>query len=143
MNVRRKARETALQVLYRMDMAEDAASEDYGGEMDGLAEGTEARLYCEELIKGVVRNRAEVDRLIEANSDNWTVARMAVVDRNILRVAVYELKYSDVPYKAVIDEAVELAKRFGSAESGAFINGIVDNARKAIDREEPARSKLV
>jgi len=134
MNVRRKARETALQVLYRMDMAEDAASEDYGGE---------ARLYCEELIKGVVRNRAEVDCLIEENSDNWTVARMAIVDRNILRVAVYELKYSDVPYKAVIDEAVELAKKFGSAESGAFINGIVDNARKAIEREGPARSKLV
>lgn len=142
MNVRRKARETALQVLYRMDMA-DASSEDYGGEMEGLAEGTEARLYCERLIKGIVENRAEIDSTIEAHSDNWTVERMAVVDRNILRVAVYELKYSDVPYKAVIDEAVELAKKFGSAESGAFINGIVDNARKAIEKEGPARQKRV
>ncbi|MBI4948597.1 MAG: transcription antitermination factor NusB [Deltaproteobacteria bacterium] len=143
MNVRRKARETALQVLYRMDMAEDAASEDYGGEMDGLAEGTEARLYCEELIKGVVDHRAEIDSAIEANSDNWTIARMAIVDRNILRVAVYELQYSDVPYKAAIDEAVELAKKFGSAESGAFINGIVDNVWKSIEKERPARSNRV
>ncbi len=143
MNVRRKARETALQVLYRMDVAADAASEYYGSEMEGLAEGTEARLYCERLIKGVVDHRVEIDSAIEAHSDNWTVGRMAVVDRNILRVAFYELKYSDVPYKAVIDEAVELAKKFGSAESGAFINGIVDNARKAIEREEPARPKRV
>ncbi len=138
MNIRRKARETALQVLYKMDMADGGPAE-VEADMEGLAPGTEARRYCEAIVGGVTSRRAEVDAVIEEHSENWTMERMAVVDRNILRVAVYELKYRpDVPYKVIIDEAVELAKKYGSEESGPFINGIIDRIRKGLRENEPA-----
>ena len=131
MSVRRKARETALQTLYRLDIAEEAETEAGGDEVDGLAPGTEARRYCEALIGGIKARRAELDSTIESSSDNWTIDRMAVVDRNVLRIAAYELLYCpDTPPKAVIDEAIELAKKYGSDESGAFINGILDRVLK-------------
>ena len=129
MNVRRKARETALQALYKIDIS-DAAGDD-ALELEELAPGTESRRYCETLVRGVKSRLAELDAEIEKHSENWTVKRMSVVDRNILRIAAYELMYcSDVPYKVIIDEAVELAKTFGTDESGPFINGIVDRIRK-------------
>ncbi len=127
MGERRKARETALQVLYLLDIRgrmTDEEIEDVAGELK--IEGS-ARDYCIMLIKGVKERIGEIDRLVEGYSENWTITRMAVVDRNILRLAVYELLYChDIPYKVVIDEAVELAKRFGAEDSGAFINGILD-----------------
>ncbi|MBI5827454.1 MAG: transcription antitermination factor NusB [Deltaproteobacteria bacterium] len=132
MNVRRKARESALQILYRIDIAEGGSDEALGPEMHGLAPGSEARRYCSEIVKGVAAEKEAIDREIEKYSENWSVERMAVVDRNILRVAVYELIFSrDVPYKVVIDEAVELAKRYGSEDSGAFINGVLDRVHRA------------
>lgn len=130
MNIRTKARETALQVLYKLDIADGGASED-ASDFEALTAGTEARRYCESLVAGVRARRGEIDGIIEAHSENWTIERMAVVDRNILRVAVYELLFSkDVPYKVIIDEAIELAKRYGTDESGAFINGVIDKVRK-------------
>ena len=129
MNVRRKARETALQALYKIDISDAAGDDDL--EFEELAPGTESRRYCETLVHGVKARLAELDAEIEKHSENWTVKRMSVVDRNILRIAAYELMYcSDVPYKVIIDEAVELAKTFGTDESGPFINGIVDRIRK-------------
>lgn len=130
MNVRRKARETALQALYKIDISEGSAAEE-GLELEELAPGTESRRYCETLVHGVSAHLEEIDSIIEKHSENWTVSRMSVVDRNILRIATYELLYGrDVPYKVVIDEAVELAKKFGTDESGPFINGIIDRVRK-------------
>lgn len=130
MNVRRKARETALQALYKIDISEGNTGEE-GLELEELAPGTEARRYCEVLVNGVAAHLKDLDDVIEKNSENWTVSRMSVVDRNILRMAAYELLYGqDVPYKVVIDEAVELAKKFGTDESGPFINGIIDRIRK-------------
>ena len=134
MNIRRKARETALQVLYRIDIAEDRSEEAVERDMESLPEGTEARRYSEEIVWGVAAHSKEIDSLIEAHSENWTLDRMAVVDRNVLRVAVYELLYTETPYKVIIDEAVELAKRYGSEESSAFINGLLDKIRKGWDR---------
>lgn len=129
MNVRRKARETALQALYRIDMSGGAG--DDALELDELAPGTESRRYCDFLVRGVTGRLSELDAEIEKHAENWSVGRMSVVDRNILRIAAYELLYSsDVPYKVIIDEAVELAKTFGTDESGPFINGIVDRLRK-------------
>ncbi|MBI5491604.1 MAG: transcription antitermination factor NusB [Deltaproteobacteria bacterium] len=131
MNVRRKARETALQVLYKMDI-EESTAEPVESDMDELAPGTEARRYCEVLVRGVIEKKKVIDGIIEGCSENWTIERMPVVDRNILRIAAYELENCrEVPYKVIIDEAVELAKRYGSEESGAFINGVLDNIRKA------------
>ncbi|MCC6501846.1 MAG: transcription antitermination factor NusB [Deltaproteobacteria bacterium] len=129
MNVRRKARETALQALYKIDISDAAGDDDL--ELEELAPGTESRRYCEMLVRGVKARLAELDAEIEKHSENWTIGRMSVVDRNILRIAAYELFYcSDVPYKVIIDEAVELAKTFGTDESGPFINGIIDRIRK-------------
>ncbi|MBI5903735.1 MAG: transcription antitermination factor NusB [Deltaproteobacteria bacterium] len=132
MNVRSKARESALQILYRIDIAEGGNDEALGPEMRGLAPGSEARRYCSEIVKGVTEGKDVIDREIEKYSENWSVERMAVVDRNILRVAVYELLFCrEVPYKVVIDEAVELAKRYGSEDSGPFINGVLDRVYRA------------
>jgi len=139
MKIRRKARQTALQILYKMDIAGSGAG-DIGSDMEALQEGTEARRYCEALVEGVAGDLASIDAEIERHAENWKVGRMAVVDRNILRVAVWELRNRpDVPYKVIIDEAIELAKRFGSEDSGPFINGIVDRIGKAlkVSRPEP------
>jgi len=137
MNVRRKARETALQALYKIDISEGNAGEE-GLEIEELAPGTEARRYCELLVGGVSSHLKELDTVIEKHSENWTISRMSVVDRNILRMAAYELLYQGgVPYKVVIDEAVELAKKFGTDESGPFINGVIDRLRKTEGKSAP------
>lgn len=130
MSARTKAREMALQILYKVDIAEGTIEEAF---TNGMAKAMEdaAFAYCGTLTRGVIEKRAEIDSAIGAFSENWTVDRMAVVDRNVLRIAVYELLYCpDVPYKVVIDEAIELAKRFGAEQSGAFINGILDRVYK-------------
>lgn len=137
MKIRRKARETALQILYRMDI-DGAAAAEFEGDMDALAAGTEARRYCEALVGGVRAGLEAIDAAIEEHSENWKIDRMAVVDRNILRVAVWEMENRpDVPYKVIIDEAVELAKRFGSEDSAPFINGIIDRVGKALHEKQP------
>lgn len=137
MKIRRKARQTALQILYKMDIAGGQA--DIEGEMEALAPGTEARRYCESLVRGVLSGLESIDAAIEGHAENWKVDRMAVVDRNILRVAVYELRSRpDVPYKVIIDEAVELAKMYGSEDSAPFINGIIDRIGKALHEDQPA-----
>lgn len=139
MNVRRKARETALQALYKIDISAGASGEE-DLELEELAPGSEARRYCETLVQGVTLRIGALDAEIEKHSENWTISRMSVVDRNILRIAVYELLYSgDVPYKVIIDEAVELAKKYGTDESGPFINGIIDRIRKVVAED---RSRL-
>lgn len=136
MNLRRKARETALQALYKLDISAGGSVEE-DLELEELAPGTAERRYCETLVQGVRTRQKELDPEIEKYSENWTISRMSVVDRNILRIAVYELHYgSDVPYKVVIDEAVELAKKFGTDESGPFINGIIDRIRKAVAEDK-------
>ncbi len=125
---RRKERERALQMLYRLDIS--------GWQAEGGQPSSESRgggSYALTLAEGVSRNLAEIDRLIDRASTNWTMARMAVVDRNILRLAVYELLYhQDVPCRVVMDEAVELAGRFGAENSASFINGVIDRAYKDI-----------
>ena len=78
------------------------------------------------LIQGVAANRAELDEKIAAAAENWSVERMAATDRNLLRLGAYEIHFTDTPVKVVIDEAVELAKRFGGAQSAQFVNGILD-----------------
>lgn len=93
----------------------------------------ELRDFSLSLVLGVLRNRDELDQLIAAKADNWSVARMAATDRNVLRLGAYELRYTDTPPRVAVDEAVELAKRFGSANSSQFVNGILD---KLIERKE-------
>ena len=95
---------------------------------DSFGPPKEVRAYSREVVAGVWENKAALDRLIRRASKNWRVERMSCVDRNILRIAIYEVVHrEDVPPKVSIDEAVELGKRYGTEESGAFINGILDH----------------
>jgi N utilization substance protein B len=122
---RRRAREYALQVLYEIDqtgMEADAALRALGRS----AEQSE-REFADRLVRGAVARLPEVDQLIELASTNWRLSRMPLVDRNLLRLAAYELlACPDVPASVSINEAVELAKRFGEKDSRAFVNGILD-----------------
>ena len=89
--------------------------------------------FSNQIVEGVIRNRSEIDRLIELHSTHWKLSRMAYVDRNILRMAVYELLYChDIPHSVTLNEAIEVAKKFGTEESGAFINGVLDNIAKEL-----------
>jgi N utilization substance protein B len=89
------------------------------------------------IVKGAIQAKAEIDSILERFSDNWKLSRMSCVDRNIMRVAVYELLYChDIPSKVSINEAIDIGKKFGTQESGAFINGILDSIRIALDKEE-------
>lgn len=135
---RTRARERALQALYQVDLAAadplDALatawrSEDDPPDQDSLN-------FSELLVKGVCDHRAEIDQRIEATSHHWRVERMAKVDRNVLRLAIFELLHQpETPRKVVLNEGVELAKKFGSEESGAFINGILDKVAAALPKE--------
>ncbi len=140
--VRRGARRYALQVLYALDVnptvtvAEALASyrEAFDLELDERAQE-----FAAQLARGTLEERATVDEIIQRASKNWRLDRMSRVDRNILRLATYELRHlTEIPTKVVINEAVELAKRFGAAEAPAFVNGILDRVAQALrtDRGE-------
>jgi N utilization substance protein B len=92
--------------------------------------------FTSELVSGVITNKDSIDKIIRETSHNWRIDRMAVVDRNILRIATFEmLKMPDIPYKVSLNEAIELAKRFGSEDSSSFINGVLDNISIKLERK--------
>jgi N utilization substance protein B len=129
--IRRRAREFALQVLYQIDIAGYNADKAYTNCIENLCPPEGVRGFSLEIVTGVVEHKQEIDDLIQKYSEHWVLDRIAVVDKNILRVAIYELLYcDDLPYKVSINEAVELGKRFGSDDSPSFINGILDKIAK-------------
>jgi N utilization substance protein B len=132
---RRRAREHALQVLFQIDLTGGSAAEVLDGFWSGLDADEEVRSFTERLVRGVLADRETIDRRIGDAARNWRLDRMPVVDRNVLRVAVHELGSSDNPASVVIDEAIEVAKRFGSEGSGAFINGILDTIHERMEAE--------
>ena len=135
MGHRRKGREIALQMLYEMEIkgTEPRAILDLYWKGQGEEATEEIRRFATDLLEGAYRNRKEIDEIIEKHSLHWLLARMAVVDRNILRLAVYELLYlHDIPTSVVLNEAIEIAKKFGTEDSSAFINGILDKVAKEI-----------
>lgn len=144
MRNRTKAREYALQMLYQIDLthAEPAATIRDGWAFHPAAE--DVRAFATQLVEGTLAHQAQIDQLIAAHASNWDIARMAVVDRNILRMGAYELLYGEaVPPKVCLNEAVELAKRFGDEESSKFVNGILDaihksHARSVNPSDQPA-----
>lgn len=132
MGKRRKAREIALQFLYELDLnAEDdptAREHDFWGRHPLAPDG---RAFAEALVRGTKVNQAKIDQTIAQGAEHWDLDRMAVVDRNILRLAVYELLCSaEVPPKVAINEAIEIAKKFGTKESSRFINGVLDKIHR-------------
>jgi N utilization substance protein B len=133
MRKRTKAREAALKILYAVDITGDdpkACIERYWrGESDRI-EGDIVK-YADLLVIGTSDNISRIDRLISKYADNWQMSRMAVIDRNILRFAVYELLYlKDIPPKVAINEAIDIAKKYGDRDSGKFVNGVLDKINK-------------
>jgi N utilization substance protein B len=124
-------------MLFQIDMAGDAPADVYPHFWKEHEAELEVKEFAQGLVDGVIKERERLDRIIAGSVDHWRIERMAVVDRNILRVAVYELAWlPDTPSVVVLDEAIEVGKKFGSEQSGSFINGILDAVRKRIERGE-------
>jgi N utilization substance protein B len=131
MRNRTKSREYAIQMLYQADIRHAEAPAILDAFWLDQDVTDEVKAFANQLFAGTLQHRADVDKLIEQHADNWDLNRMAVIDRNILRLGVFELLHvGQVPAKVCINEAIELAKRFGDAESGKFINGILDAIHK-------------
>jgi N utilization substance protein B len=134
MGTRRQSREFALQMLFQADLGRQEAAQvqqTFWAERANLDEGT--RAFAEELFRAATERKAEIDRLIEQCADNWRMDRMAAVDRNILRAAVAELLHCPAtPRPVVINEALEITRRFSSPESVQFINGVLDRIAREL-----------
>ncbi len=127
MGSRRQARELALQLLYQTELtgADPADMQCHSEAWQGAPQGV--REFADELLCGVIAHREEIDDNLSRQTSHWRLERLAAVDRNILRLALYELMYCEgTPAAVVIDEAIEIAKRFGAEESARFVNGVLD-----------------
>lgn len=132
LTARRQARELALQILFQTEFAPQIS---YQALIDIFEHSVDADVtqYAQSLIAGVGSHRADIDAKIQSASAHWKVERMATIDRNILRIAVYELKFAPEPIKEniAINEAVEIAKKYGTTDSASFVNGLLDQVSKA------------
>lgn len=137
MSTRRDAREWAVQMLFRLEMNpcdNEKLFEEFFEELEPSKKG---RDFAESLIKGVRDNRKEIDEIIVKYAKNWDIDRMAITDRNVIRIALYEMLYrDDIPPAVTINEAVDIAKYFNKTESGRFVNGILDTIRKDLKNSE-------
>ena len=133
MGSRRKAREKALQMLFQLDFHNDDVDAILEKFWSGTQVGEKVREFAEKLVRGTCANRETIDRMIASTIENWSLDRLASVDRAILRFATYELMHlSEIPPKVTINEAVEIAKNYGTEESGRFINGVLDRVMEKI-----------
>lgn len=123
---RSRAREVALQILYQDDLNPSHDPEETDRFVESRLGDEQLVEFSRSLIDGVRRNRMELDVLLEKTAENWSLERMAVTDRNVMRLGAFEILYADTPDRVAINEAVELAKRFGSKQSAQFVNGILD-----------------
>ncbi len=131
MGDRRKAREAALQILFQENFNQDSAAPYSLIKMDTDSESAD---FSKQLVAGVLQHRSDIDKTIKEHAEHWSAERMAIVDINVLRMAIFEMVYGkETPAKVVIDEAIEIAKKYGNENSGAFVNGILD----AIHHAEP------
>ncbi len=139
---RRRARELALQLLYQRDIARTEPEEMFARTDEYLNASPDVKEYASRLLLGTVARQEELDERLAKQSDHWRLGRMPVVDRNLLRLALYELIYEDeTPDPVVIDEAVEIAKKFSTPSSAPFVNGVLDGIRRGLfgDREAAGR----
>jgi N utilization substance protein B len=126
MTRRSKAREVVLQMLYQIDVNPDVAAVAVREMIHEQLPDEDLQTFAWSLFAGVRENRGSLDARIGTAAENWTLARMAPTDRNALRLGAYELLFTDTPHRVVIDETIELARRFGTAQSPQFVNGILD-----------------
>ena len=141
---RRKARECALQMLFAADVVKDSlefSTEDYWNELGDADFDEKTKTFSNDLVLGTLKHNDTIDEKIRTRAEHWRIERMAVVDRNVLRLAVYEFLYQDTPHTVVINEALEIARRFSTFEATQFINGILDaiklDLEKASNPEAP------
>jgi transcription antitermination protein NusB len=133
---RKKSREFALQVLYQLNIAKQNVITALTQFQEHFLSHGEVDEFLKRLVQGVLEHCPELDRLIEQYSENWRLDRINLVDRNILRLALFELLYcEDIPPKVTINEAIDLGKKFGSEDSGSFINGILDRIQHEVIRK--------
>ena len=124
---RSRAREIVLQLLYRDDLNDESSEVLDRQFLYGRLLGNERlAVFAESLLKGVRQTREHLDRMLGSSASNWSINRMAVTDRNILRMATWEIRYGDTPERVAINEAIELAKRYGDGDSPRFVNGVLD-----------------
>ena len=141
MGARHTARERALQALYQLDMSGGSPEEALAAAWEAAAQEAptpdpNAVQFARELVEGVVANLRTIDALIEQHSHNWRIDRMDRIDRSVLRLAIYELKYrEDIPRKVTLNEAVELGKSYGTEASSAFVNGLLDRVAVALGKK--------
>jgi transcription antitermination factor NusB len=139
MRKRTQSRELALKFLYLWDIRGDEVLGEMEAYLGEDCSDEEVLSYAEELAAGVIEFQREVDERISAAAQNWELKRLAVVDRNILRIAVFELlRKKDVPPRAVLNEAIEIGKKYSTANSGAFINGVLDKILTTLPGGEKA-----
>ena len=143
MGSRRKARECALQMLFAADVAEIPADEvvrRYWAELGESDLDETAREFATRLAARTLSNLELLDERIRSRAEHWRISRMAVVDRNILRLAVYEFLYEPTPRTVAINEALEIARRFSTYEATQFINGILDAIKRDLDEQQPQKN---
>jgi N utilization substance protein B len=138
---RRKAREHALQILFQLDIRKEKPSarvlKHFWAEYDP---DEEVKTFAEEIVNGTFKHFKKINEIIHDCAKNWSLDRMAVVDRNVLRMAVYEILYRmDIPTSVTINEAIEIAKKFGTDDSGAFVNGILDRVARVTGKLDEDR----
>jgi N utilization substance protein B len=123
---RREAREKSLQALYQIDIANSNAEE----AMESVLDGAPTDNYFKKLVMGITENREQIYGMIRDNLENWTLERLANIDRNLLRIAVYEMVHSeDVPVSVAMNEAIEIAKKFGDDQSSSFVNAVLSKVK--------------
>lgn len=133
---RHKARECALQMLFASDLVSrdpQTLTENYWNELGDTAIDDKTRSFANALVRGTLENLEAIDNVIRTRAEHWRIERMAIVDRNVLRLAVYEFIYQDTPDTVVINEGLEIARRFSSYEATQFINGVLDGIRLDIE----------
>lgn len=131
--LRRKSREFAMQMLFQWDMSQQEFAKLESKFWKSAKAADKTRAFANKLFEGAAKEVTALDEIIAKHCENWRFERLAAIDRAILRLAIHELKAAETPAKVVLNEAVELAKKFSSEESGAFVNGILDSVHKSLE----------
>ncbi len=137
MSLRKQSRQLVVQMLYQVDLNPDITAGEVRRMIEEHGHNNTSRTFAWQLFTGVMEYKPQIDAEIVRVAENWSLKRMAVTDRNILRLGGYELLHTDTPSAVVIDEAVELAREFGSAQSSQFVNGILDKLIPRTDNLDP------
>ena len=134
MGKRRKARESTLQILFQLEFNDSQPKKTLDQYWKYRRASKDVKEYIHSLVEGILSHQEEIDKIIQSVSEHWRISRMAVVDRNIIRIAVYELLYEEnIDAAVIINEAIEIAKKYSNEKSATFVNGLLDAVKKKIE----------